>query len=135
MEMRDSDRVAAWELYVELVTRVALLLPKGDERIALNSVHQIFGFGRDLIRKHEPGARELAKLVIPVLDQVVRPFMTKWHGPMLARAFESPASKPSRGREAAFGWQLPVRETPGGRSLVAAFRQLTLPIRRFDRGY
>ena len=42
---RDADRAAAWDLYVELLTRVTTqyLTPEaGDEKTALDSVHAIF---------------------------------------------------------------------------------------------
>ena len=42
----DPDRAAAWELYIELLTRVTTqyLAPEdGDEKTALDSVHNIFG--------------------------------------------------------------------------------------------
>jgi hypothetical protein len=88
---RDADRAAAWELYVELLTRVTTqhLAPEdGDEKTALDSVHVIFPLTREILRRQGSGCGEFAKLAIPVLNQIIRPFTAKWHRLSLARAFE-----------------------------------------------
>lgn len=91
---KDSDREAAWELYVELLTRVSTqsLAPEnGDEVAALSSVHQLFPLTREILRKHGSSAGEFAKLAIPVLNQILRPFTARWHRLSLANAFDDPA--------------------------------------------
>ena len=91
---KDPDRLAAWELYVELLTRITtqyLAPEEGDEQTALDSAHAIFPLTRDILRKHGSGAGAFAKLAIPVLNQVVRPFTAKWHRLSLAKAFDDPA--------------------------------------------
>ncbi len=88
----DPDRAAAWDLYVELLTRIATqTLPDedGDEQAALNSVYAIFPITRDILKKHGAGAGQFAKIAIPVLNQVVRPFTARWHRLVLAKAFDS----------------------------------------------
>lgn len=93
---QDPDRAAAWELYVELLTRITTqLLPDehGDENVALDSVHAIFPVTREILRRHGSGAGEFAKLAIPVLNQVIRPFTAKWHLRSLAGAFQEPARR------------------------------------------
>jgi hypothetical protein len=88
---QDPDRAAAWELYVELLTRITTqyLPPEdGDEEAALQSVFVIFPLTRDILRKHGSGAGEFAKLAIPVLNQIIRPFTAKWHRRSLAGAFK-----------------------------------------------
>lgn len=88
----DPDRAAAWDLYVELLTRITTqYLPPdaGDEKTALDSVYAIFPLTREILKKHGSGSGEFAKLAIPVLNQVVRPFTAKWHRLSLAKAFES----------------------------------------------
>lgn len=90
---QDSDRNAAWELYVELLTRITtqyLSPDDGDETAALDSVHALFPLTRDILRKHGSGAGEFAKIAIPVLNQVLRPFASKWHRLCLAKAFDAP---------------------------------------------
>ncbi|MBP5788884.1 MAG: hypothetical protein J6W29_01440, partial [Neisseriaceae bacterium] len=42
---QDNDRNAAWELYVEMLTRISTQPLKdehGDEQTALNSIHSLF---------------------------------------------------------------------------------------------
>ena len=88
---RDTDRAAAWELYVELLTRITTqcLAPgDGDEQAALDSVHAIFPLTREILRRHGSGSGEFAKLAIPVLNQIIRPFTAKWHRLALAGAFK-----------------------------------------------
>jgi hypothetical protein len=88
---RDPDRAAAWALYVELLTRATTqnIPPEdGDEEAALESVHAIFPLTRDILRGHGSGAGEFAKLAIPVLNQIIRPFTAKWHRQSLAGAFK-----------------------------------------------
>ncbi len=86
----DPDRNAAWELYVELLTRVTtqyLAPEEGDEQAALDSVHELFPLTREIMRKHGSGATEFSKLAIPVLNQLIRPFTTKWHKIALEKGF------------------------------------------------
>jgi hypothetical protein len=89
---QDPDRAAAWELYVELLTRTTTqyLPPEdGDEEAALQSVFVIFPLTREILRRHGSGAGEFAKLAIPVLNQIIRPFTAKWHRRSLAGAFQN----------------------------------------------
>ncbi len=86
---RDSD--AAWEMYVELLTRIttqALPDSQGDEQTALSSVHSLFETTRDIIKRHTRHSLEFTKIAIIVLNQVVRPFTAKWHKLSLAGAFD-----------------------------------------------
>ena len=87
----DPDRAAAWELYVELLTRVTTqsLAPEdGDEKTALDSVYAVFPLTREILRRQGSGSGEFAKLAIPVLNQIIRPFTAKWHRHSLAGAFK-----------------------------------------------
>jgi hypothetical protein len=88
---QDPDRAAAWELYVELLSRVTTqrLLPQdGDEKAALDSVFALFPLTRDILKRHGAGCTEFAKIAIPVLNQVIRPFTARWHRQSLQVAFE-----------------------------------------------
>lgn len=90
---QDSDRKAAWDLYVDLLTRVAIQpLPResGDEQSALDSLHELFQQTRNILHQHGPDCGEFVKLAIPVLNQVVRPFTAKWHKHSLIGAFSEP---------------------------------------------
>jgi hypothetical protein len=89
----DADRAAAWDLYIELLTRVTtqnLPVEHGDEKTALDSVFAMFSLTREILRRHGP-SNEFAKLAIPVLNQVIRPFTAKWHKLSLASAFQDSA--------------------------------------------
>ena len=91
---RDPDRAAAWELYIELLTRIAtqyLPAEDGDEKTALDSVYAIFKETREILRRHGSGCGEFAKLAIPVLNQIIRPFTAKWHRLSLTGAFQDAA--------------------------------------------
>ena len=91
---KDADRTAAWELYIELLTRITTqyLPPEdGDEKTALDSVHALFPLTREILRRQGSGCGEFAKLAIPVLNQIIRPFTAKWHRLSLACAFQDSA--------------------------------------------
>jgi hypothetical protein len=77
-----SDRDAAWELYIELLTRVTTqkLQPEdGDEKTALDSIYSLFAITRSTIKHYGRDCFEFTKLAIVVLNQVIRPFTAKWH--------------------------------------------------------
>jgi hypothetical protein len=88
---QEADKAAAWDLYVELLTRITTQpLPKehGDEQTALNSVFALFALTRDVLKKHGRDAEEFSKIAIVVLNQVIRPFTAKWHKLSIEGAFE-----------------------------------------------
>ena len=93
-EPNDAERLAAWELYVELITRVAVVpLPAGEGllREALTSLYTLFGVTRDILRRHGPGIAEpkpggqynFGYLSVAMLNAVIRPVLAHWH-PLLA---------------------------------------------------
>ena len=87
---RNADKEAAWEMYVELLTRSATQpLPEetGDEQAALASVYSIFQSTREILRGRGPQTIGFSKVAIPVLNQVIRPFTTKWHRESQTDAF------------------------------------------------
>ena len=82
ISFKDDDRDAAWELYVEMLTRIVTQsLPSevGDEQTALDSVYSLFGTTREILRRRGRNTIHFSKVAIPVLNQVVRPFTAKWH--------------------------------------------------------
>lgn len=94
---RDADRNAAWELYVELLTRITTqrLLPEdGDEKTALDSVFALFTITRDILKRHGSGCIEFSKLAIPVLNQIIRPFTRAGTCARLPARSRSPNSAP-----------------------------------------
>lgn len=94
---QDADRDAAWEMYIELLTRIttqALPTGHGDEQTALKSVYSLFATTREIIKDHKRHALEFTKIAIIVLNQIVRPFTAKWHtharGSAIENAFDDP---------------------------------------------
>lgn len=89
LSLNTADHEAAWELYVEMLTRIAtqpLPTERGDEQTALDSVYSLFPTTREVLRRHGRRAIHFSKVAIPVLNQVVRPFTAKWHRESLAGA-------------------------------------------------
>ncbi len=90
LSFEEVDKDAAWELYIEMLTRIttqALPSEEGDEQTALNSLHSLFRTTREILRQRGRKTIEFTKVAIPVLNQVVRPFTAKWHKESLAGAF------------------------------------------------
>lgn len=97
-EPADAERSAAWELYLELVTRVSVeeLDPEeGFLREALSSLYTFFTTTREILRRYgpdvapplAPGHMSFGVLAVTVLNRVLRPLLASWH-PRLA-AYES----------------------------------------------
>ena len=96
ISLEDADRDAAWEMYVEMLTRIVTQpLPNdtGDEKAALESVHALFPVTREILRRQGRQTTQFSKVAIPVLNQVVRPFTAKWHRLSLSGAFEDDAMR------------------------------------------
>lgn len=76
------DAEAAWQMYVELVTRV-LTQPlgneDGDEQSALTSIYKIFEITRFILKEYGRKAKNFTTIAIIILNQKVRPFTAKWH--------------------------------------------------------
>ena len=74
---QDADKDAAWELYVELLTRIttqALPVDQGTEETALASIHSLFKTTRDILKSHGRQCIAFSKVAVVVLNQVIRPF-------------------------------------------------------------
>lgn len=96
-ESDPTERRAAWSLYVELVTRIAVQSLKVDQgllREALTSLHSLLGTTREILKAAGPdvgASRELVGgIAIAVLNNGLRPFLAKWH-PLL-QAWEAQRS-------------------------------------------
>jgi hypothetical protein len=86
----EPDKVAAWELYVELLTRITtqpLAQNDGDEKAALDSIYSLFPTTRSIIKSNGRDCSEFTKLAIVVLNQIIRPFTAKWHPISIAGGF------------------------------------------------
>ncbi len=85
-EADPAERRAAWSLYVELVTRVAIQ-PLGNDqgldREALSSLHTLFATTREILKSAGPdvgsGRESVGGIAIAVLNRGLRPFLAHWH--------------------------------------------------------
>lgn len=87
----DTDKKAAWEMYVELLTRVAtqeLKVETGDEKTALESVYSLFSITRDILKSNGASCINFARIAIIILNQKIRPFTAKWHLECLEDGFK-----------------------------------------------
>jgi hypothetical protein len=93
-EPNDIERAAAWEVYVELITRVTtvpLAASEGLLREALTSLYSVFASTREVLRKYGPdiaepkigGQYNFAFLAVTILNSGIRPLLARWH-PALA---------------------------------------------------
>ena len=90
LKIANADKDAAWEMYIELLTRITTqtLDPKdGDEKTALDSIYKLFEITREIIKRHGRDSLEFTKLAIVVLNQIIRPFTARWHKPPVSGAF------------------------------------------------
>ena len=85
-EVDRTQSRAAWSLYVELVTRIAVEPLKADEglvREALNSLYSLFGTTREILKEAGPNVgasiNSVGGIAIAVLNRGLRPFLAKWH--------------------------------------------------------
>lgn len=97
-EPQHAESEAAWELYVELATRISVVELGRDDgmaREALSSLYTLFGSTREILRKYGPsvapqqskGNVTFGSLAVAVLNGTLRPLLSKWH-PQL-RSWES----------------------------------------------
>lgn len=89
-EPNTAERTAAWELYIEVITRVAVVPLDANDgllREALSSLHSLFASTREILRRHGPAVAEpkrdgqynLGYLAVALLNFGVRPLLTRWH--------------------------------------------------------
>jgi len=93
-ERSDLDRSVGWTVYVQTVTRVAVVGLGEDEGIlreALNSYYRLFQEVRDTLVKAGPELTErhgsidisLAEILLFMLNGVLRPLLSRWHPRLL----------------------------------------------------
>lgn len=86
----ESEKRAAWEMYVELITRISVaeLLPQeGLLREALSSLYSLFDTTRKILRDYGPSVAQpkgeenlsFGYLAVAILNTVLRPVLAKWH--------------------------------------------------------
>ena len=89
---QDEDKQAAWEMYIELLTRITtqpLAIRDGDEQTALDSIYSLFDTTREIIRRNGRNCIEFTKIAIIILNQIIRPFTAKWHKRSLEKCFDN----------------------------------------------
>lgn len=99
-------------MYVELLTRIStqyLQVEHGEEKAALDSIHSLFSLTRDVLKKYNRDCQEFAKIAIPVLNQIIRPFAAKWHRLSMNGVFDN-ASKCSEFRQELIDLQKELRK-------------------------
>jgi hypothetical protein len=93
-EVDEIQQKAAWEIYVELVTRISVQELKPDEgflREALTSLYSLFATTREILKKYGPSIAiayqksdtTLGHISVAVLNKLLRPLLAKWH-PLLS---------------------------------------------------
>ena len=78
----EPDKNAAWDLYIELLTRITtqpLDSSHGDEETALASIFSLFETTRQIIKNNGRDCIEFTKIAVVILNQKIRPFTAKWH--------------------------------------------------------
>lgn len=89
-EPDETERKAAWEMYVELITRISVVELKPDEgllREALSSLYSLFDTTRKILRQSGPSVAQpkgkdnisFGYLAVSILNVVIRPVLAKWH--------------------------------------------------------
>lgn len=106
-----TQRRAAWSLYVELITRVAVQPLEADHGLlqeALTSLYNLFPITRQILRDAGPdvGAshNSIGGYAIEVLNKVLRPFLSRWHPELQTWEAQRPASVSPKAHEKA--WEL-----------------------------
>jgi hypothetical protein len=113
-EPDEREMEAAWEMYIELSTRVSTQALNDDEGIlreALGSLHDLFPITREILRRHGPtvarkkgkGNHSFAELAIYVLNYAIRPLLAKWH-PLLEE-YEAARPEETSVVEHEAGWE------------------------------
>ncbi|MFF1307394.1 hypothetical protein [Streptomyces sp. NPDC058307] len=103
-EPADAERGAAWELYLELVTRVSVQELDRDEgflREALSSFYSFFNTTREILHRYgpevapplAPGHVSFGVLAVTVLNRVLRPLLATWHPRLTAYESQRPPGR------------------------------------------
>ncbi|WP_460065623.1 hypothetical protein [Streptomyces sp. YKOK-I1] len=135
-EPNDAERLAAWELYVELVTRVSVVPLRAEEgllREAMNSLYSLFETTRDVLRRHGPevaepkrnGQYNFGYLSVAMLNFGIRPLLASWHPALEDWESRRPGDRSRRDHERAWSeseeLRAALRET---RRILTAYADL-----------
>jgi len=132
----DTQRRAAWELYVELVTRIAVVPLAANEgllREALSSLYALFAITRDVLRRHGPQVAlptrdsdySLGQIAVAVLNNELRPVLARWHPVLEDWELRRPPERSRADHEDAWQHAEALRsELASTRQRLAAYAQL-----------
>jgi hypothetical protein len=116
-EPDEVQQRAAWELYVELTTRVTVQPLGADEglmREALSSFYVLFGATREILRQAGPevaqGPNSFGPVAIEVLNKGLRPFLARWHPLLLAHEQNRSSGMSARDHERSWEHAAEFRE-------------------------
>lgn len=87
----NKDKEAAWELYVELLTRITtqpLADDSGIEKTALDSIYSLFPTTREILKEKGRKCVNFTKIAVVILNQIIRPFTAEWHKKSIEGYFE-----------------------------------------------
>jgi len=102
-EPDENEKNAAWEMYVELVTRISVVSLEYDEgllREALSSLYSLFDTTRKILREYGPSVAQpknennlsFGYISVIILNTVIRPVLAKWHPLLLDYEISKPES-------------------------------------------
>jgi hypothetical protein len=135
-EPNNAERQAAWELYVELVTRVSVVPLREDEgllREALSSLYSLFTTTREVLRKYGPEVAEPKKdgqynfgyLAVAMLNYGIRPLLARWHPTLEDWEIRRPADRSRSDHEKAWPHASELRTALGDtRNILCAYADL-----------
>lgn len=103
-EPADAERTAAWQLYFQLASRVAVVpleREQGVLREALSSLYSLYDVTRGILHEHgpavappvPPGRLTFGVLAMVTLNRVLRPLLTVWHPKLAAYEALRPADQ------------------------------------------
>ena len=79
-----ADRHAAWQMFIELDTRIATrTLKDGVLSSALDSLAALFSLHREISKDNGPNCKQYYESVTECFEHDLRPFTSKWHGKAL----------------------------------------------------
>jgi hypothetical protein len=136
-EPSDAERRAAWEIYVELVTRISVV-PLGPDlgllREALSSLYSLFGTTREVLRRYGPeiagpgksdGGYSLGYLAVAILNFELRPVLSRWHPALEEWESKRPAEVSRQAHERSWQFSGDLRiELERARQNLAAYADL-----------
>jgi hypothetical protein len=123
-EVDRAEQQAAWEMYVELATRIAVVpLDPGHGllREALSSFYSLFGSTREILRRYGPAIARIPRttddeesysfgyLAAWILNGAIRPLLARWHPLLEDWEDQRPPSVSRRDHERAWAFHDELR--------------------------